>query len=372
MNKGMESLFLENAPVELLSAAVIAAGLVTLVLLVKWLVINRLMAMAQRTRNTFDDSLASAARSTSLWLLAFPAVYIAASSLRLPDKVGDALRMLATLALLVQLGLWVLSLVNAWIERSEVSARASNAAMATGMAVMRFGAKVVVWSLVLLLVLDNLGIEVTALIAGLGIGGIAVALAVQTTLGDVLASLTILMDKPFAVGDFIVVENFMGTVENVGIKTTRVRSLEGEQIIFPNNDLLQTRIRNYQRQRERRVHFIINVLFQTPPEQLEQLPDILREIVTRQPHTRFERAHFKSIGESAFTFEVVYWMLKADYNLYMDTQQAINLAILRDFEAADVNLAYPTQKVIVSARPKEMPLEEADMASRAQAPRASH
>jgi len=186
-------------------------------------------------------------------------------------------------------------------------------------------------------------VDVTALVAGLGVGGIAVALAVQNILGDLFASFSIVLDRPFVMGDFIIVGDYMGTVEHVGLKTTRIRSLSGEQLVFSNTDLLGSRIRNYKRMAERRVVFSLGVLYQTSPEQLEKIPQMIREIVEAQTPVRFDRAHFKEYGASSLNFEVVYYILDPDYNRYMDIQQAVNLEIYRRFDEEGIEFAYPTQ-----------------------------
>ena len=203
------------------------------------------------------------------------------------------------------------------------------------------------WSIVLLLALDNLSIDVTALVTGLGIGGIAVALAAQNILGDLFASLTIVLDKPFLLKDFLIVNEFLGTVEHIGLKTTRLRSLTGEELVFSNADLLNSRIRNYGRMFERRVVFSLGVVYQTPRDKLAKIPDIIRSAIEAQEKTRFDRAHFKDFGAYALNFEAVYYVLVPDYNVYMDTQQAINFYIHEQLEAEGIEFAYPSQTVYV-------------------------
>jgi len=195
---------------------------------------------------------------------------------------------------------------------------------------------------VLLLALDTLGIDITALVAGLGVGGIAVALAVQKVLGDLFASLSIVLDKPFAVGDFLIIDQHMGSVEYVGLKTTRLRSLSGEQLVFSNSDLLGSRIRNYGRMYERRVVFNIGVTYQTPRDKLVMIPQILRAAIEAQKRTRFDRAHFKEFGDFALNFESVYYVVGPDYNTYMDIQQAINLFIQKVSKRKELSL--PTRR----------------------------
>ena len=208
-----------------------------------------------------------------------------------------------------------------------------------------------VWCIGVLVALDNLGIDVTALITGLGIGGVAIALATQNILGDLFASLSIMLDKPFVVGDFIRSGDHLGTVERIGLKTTRLRSLTGEQLIFSNNDLLQSRLRNYKRMAERRVLFRIGVTYQTPAGQLEAIPMMVRGIIESVGTVRVDRAHFAAFGDSSYDFEFVYYVLSPDYNVYMDVQQAINLTIVRAFERERIEFAYPTRTLFLQREP---------------------
>ncbi len=329
----------------------IAAGIFLLVLavvaLLKWLVIHRLSHLVAKTETEFDDSLIETARRTRLWLLMFPAAYLASNQLDLTDKAVMIVQAAATLALLVQIGMWVIGFMEAWFTRSQKQKMETDAAAATSMAVMRFVGKLLVWTVILLMALDNLGVDITALIAGLGVGGIAVALAVQNILGDLFASLSIVIDKPFVIGDFIVVDDYAGTVEAIGLKTTRLRSISGEQIVFSNNDLLKTRVRNYKRMSERRILFSFGVLYQTSPDLLAKIPDMVRQVIEQQELARFDRAHFKEFGDSAYNFEVVYWMLKPDYSHYMDTQQAINIEMVKVFAKNGIDFAFPTRTLMV-------------------------
>jgi small-conductance mechanosensitive channel len=208
--------------------------------------------------------------------------------------------------------------------------------------------KFILWSSILLLALNNLGINVTSLIAGLGIGGVAVALAIQNILGDLFASLSIVLDKPFVIGDFLMIGDFMGSVEYIGLKTTRIRSLSGEQLVFSNSDLLGSRIRNYGRMFERRVVFSIGVTYQTPRERLKLIPEIIREAIESKSKTRFDRCHFMKYGDYALMFETVFYVLSPDYNAYMDIQQAIYFEIHERFEQEQIEFAYPTQKLFVT------------------------
>ena len=207
--------------------------------------------------------------------------------------------------------------------------------------------KVAIWATAALMAAVSMGQPITPLIAGLGIGGIAVALAAQNILGDLFASVSIVLDKPFVLGDFIIVDDKMGSIEYIGLKTTRLRSLSGEQLVFSNTDLLKSRIHNYKRMRERRVLFTIGATYDTPYEKVAAIPAMLREIIESQQPVRFDRAHFARYGDSALIFEVVYYVLAADYNIYMNVQQAVNLAIFRRFEEEKIEFAFPTQTVFL-------------------------
>ena len=205
--------------------------------------------------------------------------------------------------------------------------------------------KVIVWGIGIISVMDYMGYPVKTALAGLGIGGIALAIASQTILGDLFSYFSIFFDKPFEAGDFIIVGDFLGTVEKIGIKTTRITSLSGEQLIFSNTDLTNSRIRNYKRMQKRRVVFKFGVIYQTPLEKMKEIPSIIKQIISSVEDTIFDRAHFFAFGSSSLDFEVVYYVLSSDYNKYMDIQQEINQKIMEEFEKREIEFAYPTQTV---------------------------
>ena len=173
------------------------------------------------------------------------------------------------------------------------------------------------------------------------------ALAVQNILGDLFASLSIVLDKPFVVGDFLAVGEHLGSVEKIGLKTTRLRSLSGEQLVFSNTDLLKSRIKNYGRMFERRVAFKIGVTYETPREKLKRIPRIIREIIQGRENTRFDRSHFQEYGAYSLNFETVYYVLSPDYAVYMDIQQDIYFELHERLEQEGVEFAYPTQKLFL-------------------------
>ncbi|MCF7740701.1 MAG: mechanosensitive ion channel family protein [Candidatus Marinimicrobia bacterium] len=213
-----------------------------------------------------------------------------------------------------------------------------------------------VWIFGIIFLLDNLGFKVKTLMTGIGIGGVALALATQTVLADLFGYFAILFDKPFKEGDFLIIDNYLGIVEHIGIKTTRIRSLHGEELIFSNNDLLNSRIKNYISMEERRVLFNIGVTYSTPAEKLEKIPEMIKSIIGEIEDTRFDRCHFSKYGDFNLILEIVYYIKGADYNKYMDIQQKVNLAIKRKFEEEGIKFAFPTQTVHLS---QENELKEA-------------
>jgi len=326
----------------LYAALTLALTAVGLRLLLRYLA-ARLSTLAERTDTRVDDVAAQMLRQVRWWVLVTVGVYAAARFVEIPERVAAWIGAAAVIAVLLQAGIWASGFVAYWVEHSRKRRMAQAPAAATGLVAVGIVARVAVWSIVLLVALDNLGVDVTALVASLGVGGVAVALAVQNILGDLFASFSIIFDKPFVVGDFLIIDSHMGSVEHVGLKTTRVRSLTGEQLVFSNSDLLSSRIRNFGRMQERRVSFDIGVTYDTPRDKLKKIPAILRQAIERQPKTRFDRAHFKSYGEFSLLFETVYFVGVPDYNVYMDVQQDINLAIHEAFEHEGIEFAYPTQ-----------------------------
>jgi small-conductance mechanosensitive channel len=333
----------------------VTVTIILVVALLKPLLVRRLSVLASRTGTSLDDGLVRAVKATKMLLVTLIALYVGSQYLELPEKSAKFLDGAATVAAFLQVGFWLAAILDFWLSRSRERAMATNASAATSLTALSFVAQLLLWTVMLLLALDNLGIDVTALVAGLGIGGVAVALAVQNILGDLFASLSIVVDKPFVNGDFIIVDDYMGTVENVGLKTTRIRSLGGEQIIFSNSDLLKTRVRNYKRMYERRVVFTFGVTYGTKPDQLEKIPTLVKQIVESQQKVRFDRSHFQKFGESSLDFETVYWVLSPDYNAYMDIQQAINLAILRALAQEKVGFAFPTRTLELAGQQSGKP-----------------
>ncbi len=361
LNKWREWPIAQNSPTDFLIAGAIFAAVLTLLLILRPLV----RRYARRTRNTerrefLEIPMQVLSRTTFAFLIAV-SLYFALRSLDIGEALTKVINSAITITAFVQFGLWAAAAVHAWIDRRRSTA--ADRAVVGSLSIISFIAGVVIWALVLLATLDNLGVRVTALVASLGIGGVAVALALQNVLGDLFASLSIALDRPFVVGDFLALDTFLGSVEYIGIKTTRLRSLDGEQIILSNSDILKSRVRNYGRMTERRVQFNTRLHYSTPVDLIEKVPRIIREIVESQKGTRLDRSHFLKHGDAGPEFETVYFMLTADYNQYMDIQQNINLQMHRRFNELGIDFAYPTQKVMV-LKPDQHPEPEEELEQR--------
>jgi small-conductance mechanosensitive channel len=267
------------------------------------------------------------------------AIWLASRDLTFPPKLERWLSTALVLLLWMQVALWVMAAVRNGIEGRRRRMGVHETHFSSTVSVITFTAGIAVWGVAGLLALDNLGVQIGPLLAGLGIGGIAIALAVQTMLADFIASLTIALDKPFVLGDALRLDDIQGTVEFIGIKSTRLRSINGEQIVISNADLLKSRLRNFGRLYERRSLFTLAVHYETPVEKLAAIPHLVREIIEATPQTRFDRCHLLNYGSSALEFEVVYFVTAPDYNVYADAQQSINLRILERLRALGVSFA---------------------------------
>ncbi|MCD6385219.1 mechanosensitive ion channel family protein [Candidatus Sumerlaeota bacterium] len=340
----MQTTFLNNRVVDyIVSLAILVIGILS-VRVVKSIVIARLKKWAEKTKTNIDDFLITIIEKTIVPLLYFGAFYIATRGLYLHPTVSKVIDVLGVILLTFMAARFTAAtleflLKDYWLKKSPDETKERN------IRAILPAIKVIIFGLALVFLLDNLGFKISTVIAGLGIGGVAVALASQAVLGDMFNYFTILFDRPFEVGDFIIIDNYLGTVEYIGIKTTRIRSLSGEQLVFSNTDLTNSRIRNYKRMAKRRVVFKIGVTYETKCEQLREIPSIIKSIIEGIEDTAFDRAHFSSFGDFSLIFEVVYYVLSRDYNKYMDTQQAINLAIKEEFEKRGIEFAYPTQMI---------------------------
>lgn len=292
---------------------------------------------------------------TTVTFIFIISIGIGLSVLDTSDKVERLTHRVLTVIIFWQIGVWISTAALEWlILKRKRSIETDKAAIGT-LTILGVVIPAIIWIIIVLLALDNLGVNITTLVAGLGIGGVAIALAIQNVLGDLLASLSIAFDKPFVIGDFVIVDAFMGSVEYIGMKSTRLRSLSGEQIVMSNADLLSSRLRNYGRMQERRVQFTISVRYETPRDKLKVIPETISNIVKTQENIKFDRCHLATLGSTSIDFECVYIVLSADYNTYMDIQQRIIFSIHEAFENAEVKFAYPTQRVLLEGMDGEQP-----------------
>ena len=337
----------------LLVAATVAVVTFLAIMTLLHLLTGRARSWATQTQSVVALAVVDVLEGTSRALVLVLAVLVGLGMLQLTPRWESRVAQLWFVAVALQMGLWGMRAIGIGVQRylarhtskgmTQVSASAT---------LMSWGLRTLLWSTIALAVLSNLGVNITAFVASLGVGGIAVALAVQNILGDLFASLAIAVDKPFEVGDFVVVGNIAGTVQMIGLKTTRILSLQGEQVVMSNTDILKQIISNYRPMRERRIVFGFKVRYDTPPEKLEAIPGIVKSLVSAQKALRFDRAHFKGFGDSALEFEVVYIVQDPDYGLYMDMQQAINLGLMRELAALGVEFAFPTRTVHVASLPE--------------------
>lgn len=348
----VEATYMGNTLWQLTVAASVSVATFFVLLLIRRALNSRYTKLAATPEaELLELPLHMASRTTVLFIL-MSALFVGAQWLVLPPPASKVLTTVFTIAAFWQIGIWATIGVLGALERKRRTTLANDAAAASSIGVIGFVARATIWSFVLLLTLDNLGIEIKPLLAGLGIGGIAVALAAQNILGDLFASLSITLDRPFVVGDALQVDDFNGTVEYIGVKSTRLRSLSGEQIIMPNANLLSSRVRNHSRLLQRRVVLNISVDQQTPVDSLRQIPGKLRELIESHQPIRFDRAHFFKIGAASFDFEAVYFVLTNDYTKHMDILQDINLRLVQWFAENDIVLATPQRVYYVDQHPE--------------------
>ena len=308
--------------------------------------VRRMKKLSAHTSTRLDDMLVEVLSGTNRWLMLLAALLIGLGMLDLNERWNGRVSQLWFIAVALQLGLWLTRAIGIALRRyQERHTSASMPQVSASATLLSWALRTVLWAIVLLAVLSNLGINITAFVASLGVGGIAVALAVQNILGDLFASLSIAVDKPFEVGDFIGIGALSGTVQFIGLKTTRIRSLGGEQIIISNTDLLKQVVKNYKRMEERRIVFNFGLTYDATPEQAEAVSAIVKKLVESNDKLRFDRAHFTGFGENSLDYEVVYIVKDASYSVYMDAQQALNLQLMRELAKLGVGFAFPTRTV---------------------------
>ncbi|MBN9430007.1 MAG: mechanosensitive ion channel family protein [Burkholderiales bacterium] len=340
-----------NSPIMWLQALITVIVLFVLLQLARYYFAKRLQSLSQRLGSKLLAAVAEVLGSTSTVLMGAVSLLAGLEVLELPGRWPVRVEHAWFIVIGLQVGRWFDRAVVVWSRDHLRAVSAGGSYNPVTATVLTYMSRFVVWATLLLATLDNLGVNITAFVASLGIGGVAVALALQTVLSDLFASLSIGIDKPFEIGDFVIFGDTLGSIEHIGLKTTRIRSLGGEQIICSNTELLRQTIRNYKRMAQRRIVFGFRISYQTPYEQVREIPALVKQIITNIEASRFDRAHFKSFGTDALEYEVVYFVLVADFNRYMDIQQQINLELFKALQERGVHFAFPARTVHLASTP---------------------
>ena len=344
-----DGILLGNSPINWLIAAFTGIAVWFGLWMVRKLIAARYKGFSSARNPTAIRLIAYLIGNTKQVLFLAIALDAAQQTLTFPDKAQRIVSNIVLILILIQVGLWAARTVRFYLAMKEAE-RGADQVFAGSLNVINFVAGMLIWSLLVLVALDNFGVNITALLAGLGVGGVAVALALQNVLGDLFASLSIALDKPFVVGDNLVIDTFVGKVEHIGIKTTRLRSESGEQIVLSNADILKSRVRNNGRAAELRTLATIRVAYGTPVEKLKAIPNLLESIVREHGQARFDRCHLKTLGDSSLLYELSYFVRQPSVNPLLDLQQAVNFRILDEFEGLGVEFAYPAQMVVLERR----------------------
>jgi len=334
-----------NQGVDYLTALVIFISFNILFKVFSKIIVSRLKKISRRTKTDLDDFIIHIVENIKPPFYLFISLYIAANFLTLSEIVRKILLGLFLIVIVIQTILALQKIIDFAVNKKILKPEEDNKDKETAVKWAVQTIKIILWVVGSLMVLSNFGVEVTSLIAGLGIGGIAIALALQNILGDIFASFSIFVDKPFKSGDFIIVGSDKGEVNKIGIKSTRLKTPEGQELIISNKELTESRINNYGKMEKRRASFALGIVYQTSIVKIKKVPQLVEDIIKSIPEAQFDRAHFKSYGDFSLNFEFVYYILDADYTKYMDIQQEINLKILDLFQKENIEFAYPTQLI---------------------------
>lgn len=346
MENWWQKIYFGNSVMDwIIAMGIIIVGFIILYF-IKRFVLIRIKKWAAKTETSLDDIIITGIERSVIPLLYVLIVFAAINYLEVPTKIMNKIKVGVWIATMFFILKAVTSGVRYLIfgtmkDKEDSGARQKQA---NGLVLIL---NICIWIVGFVFLLDNLGYNIGTLIAGLGVGGIAIALAAQTILGDLFSYFVIYFDKPFEIGDFIAFDDKSGVVEYIGIKTTRLRILNGEQLVCSNKDLTDSRVHNYGRMEKRRVVFKIGVVYQTPASQLKKIPNLVKTIIEGFEEIQFDRGHFMSLGSSSLDFEFVYYILSADYAIYMNKQQNVLLAIFEAFEKEKIDFAYPTQTLFI-------------------------
>lgn len=315
------------------------------------IILTRIQQLASKTDSTVDDFVIRLLQRSVMPILYALAVYTGFQYLELPARFSRVLQ-IAMLAVAVFFTVNIITNIFSYLfMRFASRGDAANPQVKQAKGILLI-LKIVLWIAGIIFLVDNLGYDITTIVTGLGIGGIAIALAAQTILGDLFSYLVIFFDKPFETGDFIVIGDKSGIVEYIGVKTTRLRTLSGEQLVMSNTDLTNSRVQNFKRMEKRRVVISLGINYETGVDKIKAIPGMIKEIVEEHENVTFDRAHFSGFGDFSLNFEIVYYILSGDYVLYMDRQQDIYLRIMERFEKEGIGFAYRMQKLFLAGSPE--------------------
>ncbi len=339
----LEIEFFNNKLGDYFIALLILIVSILVIKILRSLVIRSLKKWAAKINNPFDDVIIRILERNIVPIIYLGSFYLAVGNLTLHPIIARAIEVLVIIGSTI-LGIrLVATLVEYVLKIYCLTYHRDNPSLEQSINALIPAIRLVIWLIGIIFILDNLGFNISAVVASLGIGGVAIALASQGVLQDLFSYFAILLDRPFELGDFIIVGDYVGTIEYVGIKTTRLKSISGEEIIIANTDLTGSRIRNFKRMKERRIVFKFGVIYDTSLEQLKMIPELIEQIIRETEHTKFDRAHFAGYGDFSLDFEVVYFIDSNDYTEYMNAQQQINLNIKAEFAQHNIQFAYPTQ-----------------------------
>lgn len=341
-----ETIILGNSVVDWIGAGLLVAAVWSALLLLRQLIASRYRRYTGEDHSTAVRLIAYLIGHTKHLLFMAVALYAAVEFLTVPKRVQSISANIVVVLMLLQVGIWAGRTLQFYLEIRHRRSGGTDLELSSSLDIIKFVSMVLIWSLVVLVALDNLGVNITALLAGLGVGGVAVALALQNVLGDLFASLAIALDKPFVVGDTLVLDTYVGKVERIGIKTTRLRADSGEQIILSNADILKSRVRNFGAGEERRALLTLNIDPRASIEQLREIPRIVEDVVKRLPHARFERCHFKTFGDWSLQFEVAFFSRDPVAQPILDLQQAVNLGVLEELRRRGIGIAVPALRTV--------------------------
>lgn len=340
----------QNTAYDIFMAAAVFVGMTVVLKIVQLVVLARLKRLAKLTKTDLDDTIIDIAQALRPPFYLLIALFVAVKMVELGDVLSAVIDIGFVFVIVWEVIRALEKLVDYYMGRRIAIAEAegqSDKQTHTMVSALRTVIKIGLWSFGFILALSNIGVNITSLIAGLGVGGIAVALAAQNILADMFSAFSIFIDKPFQVGDYIVVGNESGIVEDIGLKTTRLRTLHGEQLVISNRELTSVRIQNFKQMERRRVVFTLGVEYGLSEDTLRSIPEKIQAIVGKESGAEFGRCHFSEYGPSSLDFETVFYVNSADYVQYMDVKQRIFLDIYAQFDKDRIAFAFPTQTLHV-------------------------